>query len=787
MEGPGIARWHLSDSSPSHFEGIEGRHCDPWGLGASHPRQEKRAAQKHKMPAVRQGQGIEEALSVIGAEAGSRQERQGGSGEGYCPAGEQSFRCAEDSWKASPSDAKGSLEPNASANAGSLSQQLPLSNLHTLHAEKLDALRDVTSLASQDASFKETRLETAAMHRNKRRARKRAQDRDQLSSEGPSDLATEGCVFLVRDDCRLHDNPALHFASTSFAWVIPLYVHDTADPSPLPVRGAGLYWRHMSLAHFSEAVSSCNGQLVVRSGIYVEEVLDVLLVSKATALYFNRQLEPWYHDRDMHLEQKVSDLGFLVKSFKGMVLQREPWEQDTVRPPPHLLTKYQGSPDGEHTQIEKEGSSSHQFVEPPLPAVAQLGAARESKAPEVSSLPLASLGYGLSAGRGMPSGTSMPQHNQVREDEIVQGVVKRDSETDWAFELRQFWCFGEQGGLARVEAFLKEVAAGHYQPPERYRADRPWTALLSPYLRFGDLSPRYVLARARQVLPFWQWKPLVRRLFWRDGAYAQLYRWPASPSVSIRKQYETAKWHGTQAMLKSWQRGRTGFPVIDAAMRQLWKVGWMPNYLRHVTAQFLIEYLDVSWKQGLEWFDYTLVDSDVAINSMMWQMGGHSGLGAWNFVMHPVFAGKKVDPEGHYVRRWIPELQGLPVEYIHCPWEAPCACLLSANVLLPKTYPIRLVDDLLKARKAHARNVIEVRLRFPEMVRSDGHEILEVNGQQLVVRVRDDLKDNSEEISLLMTPDEPHSVQRRRLAHTKGLHHELLFEESKRYEASNTL
>jgi deoxyribodipyrimidine photolyase len=336
-----------------------------------------------------------------------------------------------------------------------------------------------------------------------------------------------------------------------------------------------------------------------------------------------------------------------------------------------------------------------------------------------------------------------------------------------------------------LEDFLTEVAAGHYSPPDRYRADKAWTALLSPYLRFGDLSPRYVFARAQQTLHFSEWKPLVRRLFWRDGAYAQLYRWPMSASISIREQYESEQWNGTNAMLRSWQRGQTGFPLVDAAMRQLWKVGWMPNYLRHVTAQFLIEYLDVNWKEGLKWYDYTLVDSDVAINAMMWQMGGHSGLGAWNFVMHPVFAGKKVDPEGHYVRRWVPELKHLPIEFIHCPWEAPCGCLISANVLLSTSYPQRIIADLMKARKGHARNVIDVRKRFPATVQADGHEILHVNGQRITVRVRDDLKDNSEKVTLLMTPDEAHDIQRRRIVHTKGIHHELLFEESKKYAAAH--
>eukprot|EP00931_Biecheleriopsis_adriatica_P058013 TRINITY_DN34465_c0_g1_i1.p1 TRINITY_DN34465_c0_g1~~TRINITY_DN34465_c0_g1_i1.p1 ORF type:complete len:555 (+),score=78.46 TRINITY_DN34465_c0_g1_i1:233-1666(+) len=470
-------------------------------------------------------------------------------------------------------------------------------------------------------------------------------------------------------------------------------------------------------------------------------------------------------------------MGFDVKSFKAMVLQREPWEPMEARPPPHLLTKYQGDPNGDPERDVQRRPQEE--IEPPLPTVTDLTGCR---APDVESLPLAALGYGRSAGRGMPL-DGFSQHNPAREANIQVGKVKRDSQNDWAFEMRRFWTFGEQGGVAQLQLFLREAAAGHYQPPERYRADKAWTALLSPYLRFGDLSPRYVYARAREALSFMHWKPLVRRLFWRDGAYAQLHKFPSSPTSSIRKQYESEAWSGSADMLKRWQRGKTGFPLIDAAMRQLWKVGWMPNYLRHVTAQFLMEYLDVSWKLGLQWFDYTLVDTDVAINSMMWQMGGHSGLGAWNFVMHPVFAGKKVDPEGQYVRRWLPELKELPVEYIHCPWEAPCACLLSANVLIPALYPERMLEDLAAARRAHAQNVIAVRRACPELIQEDGHELLEVDGVRITVRVRDDLKDNSLNVSLLMTPDEAHSMQRRQLHVSKGIHHQLLFEDSKKYAA----
>jgi len=348
--------------------------------------------------------------------------------------------------------------------------------------------------------------------------------------------------------------------------------------------------------------------------------------------------------------------------------------------------------------------------------------------------------------------------------------------------------------MERLEEWLKDAAWGCYFPPGlnprdaaggRFRADKQWTAIISPYLRFGDLSPRYVYSRCRQALPYELRRLFTKRIAWRDKAYAQLFCWPDSHSVSIRGHYEHERWSGTRSQLQRWQRGTTGFPLVDAAMRQLWRVGWICNHLRHVTAQFLIEHLDLSWKDGFAWYDYTLVDTDVAINAMMWQMGGHSGIGAWNFVMHPVFAGKKVDPEGAYVRRWLPELAHLPVEYIHCPWEAPAGTRIAANVLINGVYWQRVIEDLIAARKVHQRNVVEVRKRFPHVVTKDGGEILSLGGGRVLrLEVRDDIRENFEDkITLMMTADDPRSATRRSLGWTKGVHGALIYDETKRFEA----
>ena len=227
---------------------------------------------------------------------------------------------------------------------------------------------------------------------------------------------------------------------------------------------------------------------------------------------------------------------------------------------------------------------------------------------------------------------------------------------------------------------------------------------------------------------------------WRDLAYWSLWRFPRLPDEPLRRQYAHQWWSlpwdpetrgdsvaraigvtrrrwdaripaADDARLRAWQRGETGYPLVDAAMRELWITGYIPNYMRHVVAGFLIEFLGVDWRHGQLWFHDTLVDADVAIQAFMWQNGGHSGMDQWNFVMHPVYAAKTADPEGDYVRRWLPELGRVypSREHVHCPWEAPATALARANVSLGRTYPRRIVVDLDAAQKRSLDAVLDVR------------------------------------------------------------------------------
>jgi len=323
---------------------------------------------------------------------------------------------------------------------------------------------------------------------------------------------------------------------------------------------------------------------------------------------------------------------------------------------------------------------------------------------------------------------------------------RRDGATvDWARGLRCAWAVGEDGAQAALAAFVADGLRS-FEGRERHRADEQNTAAISPYLRFGELSARDVRAAVRAALGEARAPSFERKLAWRDLAAWSLWRFPDLSDAPFRKHYGAQQWETKPEMLASWQAARTGFPLVDAAMTQLWRTGWIPNYMRHVVASFLVEFLNLDWRHGEWWFHETLVDADQAINAFMWQNGGHSGFDQWNFVMHPVFAAKACDPEGEYVRKWLPQLARLPVEYIHCPWEAPFGLRASARLTLcvdrpgqRGNFPVRIVENLEAARKASHAAVMRVRRGAGRAFSlPSGHEWHELeSGKRVVLFMRD--------------------------------------------------
>jgi deoxyribodipyrimidine photo-lyase len=277
---------------------------------------------------------------------------------------------------------------------------------------------------------------------------------------------------------------------------------------------------------------------------------------------------------------------------------------------------------------------------------------------------------------------------------------------DWAGGLRATWQPGEKGARERLAAFL-DGAIGDYAVM-RDRPDRAGTSRLSPHLHFGEITPSQcwhaALAHAEAHGRTVGHETFLRELAWREFSYHLLFHSPDLPDAPFRKEFVAFPWVADTNHLTAWQRGKTGYPIVDAGMRELWTTGWMHNRVRMIAASFLIKDLMIPWQAGEAWFWDTLVDADLASNAASWQWVAGSGADAAPFfrIFNPVTQGEKFDPDGDYVRRWVPELARLPAPDIHAPGEASRAVLSAAGVTLGKTYPLPIVDHAAARARALA-------------------------------------------------------------------------------------
>jgi deoxyribodipyrimidine photo-lyase len=271
---------------------------------------------------------------------------------------------------------------------------------------------------------------------------------------------------------------------------------------------------------------------------------------------------------------------------------------------------------------------------------------------------------------------------------------------DWASGLRAAWEPGEAAGTRALRSFC-ETAFADYQTGRNLPAVAG-TSRLSPYLHFGEISPRRVWREihqfaARRGMNIFDHPQYLAELGWREFAHHLLHHFPHTPTKPLREAFANFPWRKDAWRLRAWQKGRTGYPLVDAGMRQLWATGWMHNRVRMVVASFLVKDLLLPWQEGARWFWDTLVDADLASNTLGWQWTAGCGADAAPFfrIFNPSAQGEKFDPEGDYVRQWVPELRTLPAKWIHQPWSAPADVLASSNVELGRTYPERIVDHRL--------------------------------------------------------------------------------------------
>jgi deoxyribodipyrimidine photo-lyase len=474
-------------------------------------------------------------------------------------------------------------------------------------------------------------------------------------------------IVWFRNDLRLADNPALHAAVQRGGPIVPVFLHAPDEETPWSPGGATSWWLQQSLAALDTALRQLGSPLVIRRGATLENLLALAHQTGADAVFWNRRYEPEVIGRDTKIKTALLASGVAAESFNGALLH-EPW----------TIQNQSGKPFQVFTPFWK-----HCLTKPapaaPLPAPRKMIAPK--KLPE--SLALAAL--------------------------ALEPKIK------WAEGMRAAWSPGETGAGAQLKKFLAAAFATY--SVDRNRPDLTGTSRLSPHLHFGEISPRQIWHALRQHADaqkisetVWRSSQYLAEIGWREFAHHLLFHFPHTPTEPLRPDFKKFPWRTDAVLLKAWQKGRTGYPIVDAGMRELWTTGWMHNRVRMIVASFLVKDLLLAWREGAAWFWDTLVDADLAQNTSGWQWTAGCGADAAPYfrVFNPMSQGEKFDPRGDYVRRWCPELARLPDEWLHRPWEAPPEILERAGVRLGRDYPKPIVNHA-AAREAALKAFAETR------------------------------------------------------------------------------
>jgi deoxyribodipyrimidine photo-lyase len=455
-------------------------------------------------------------------------------------------------------------------------------------------------------------------------------------------------IFWLRRDLRLADNPALLEGIATCARVLPLYIHSPQEEAPWAPGGASNWWLHGSLAALDLSLRGRGSRLAIERGESLEALGRVARAIGATRIFWNRLYDPATRERDARLKVALRAQGLLCQSHKGLLLF-EPWEVRTGAGEPYRVYSA--------------------FWRRCAPGLRDL-------------VPLA-------APEGLPPAPEYPGT-----DLESLGLLPR---IPWDQGLQERWQPGEAAALERSRTF-----AAQGLPDYAERRDLPavaGTSALSPHLRFGEIGPRQVLALIAEQHGDLQGpaaEPFTREILWREFAYHLLYHFPATTDQPLDPRFTRFPWREDRdgVLPHAWHRGQTGIPLVDAGMRELWHTGWMHNRVRMVVASFLTKNLRLPWQAGARWFWDTLVDADLASNTLGWQWSAGCGADAAPYfrIFNPVRQGERFDPAGEYVRRWCPELAALPSRHIHQPWSAPESVLRGAGVRLGLDYPHPVVD-----------------------------------------------------------------------------------------------
>jgi deoxyribodipyrimidine photo-lyase len=464
-------------------------------------------------------------------------------------------------------------------------------------------------------------------------------------------------IAWFRQDLRMADNPALS-AAAECGDVLPIYILDDVNAGDWGMGAASRAWLHHSLVALNE---SLDGRLVLFRG-NAREIIEALATGlPVNSVFWNRCYEPWRIQRDAQIKFDLSAHSIEHRSYNGTLLW-EPW----------TVNKKDGTPYRVFTPYYQKGCLSQPAPRQPLP----------------------------------PPGRIRWHNETIAASRALNELDLLPLKMSWHESLLSHWQVGETAALRRMDSFCDDCL-------DTYKRGRDFPALdatsrLSPHLHFGEISPHQAWHRiGHATMSNRSDGPahFLREIAWREFSYHLLYHFPQLPVQNFNRKFDGFQWLEDESSLQAWQRGQTGFPIVDAGLRELWQTGYMHNRVRMIVASFLIKNMLLHWREGQAWFWDCLVDADLASNSASWQWCAGSGADAAPYfrIFNPVLQSEKFDPAGDYLLRYCPELAGLPARFRHKPWQASAEILRAAGITLGVDYPEPILDLKVTRERALAR------------------------------------------------------------------------------------
>lgn len=454
-------------------------------------------------------------------------------------------------------------------------------------------------------------------------------------------------LIWFRRDLRLHDHAALNAACEMGHFIIPLFIYQNNSLAQGGFGAAQKWWLYHSLKNLQGQFKDLGLQFIFKQGKAIDVLSKLFDETNATGLYWNRSYDPYTLSQDEKIKNHFETHHKDIKDFPGSVLF-EPWTIQNKQNKPYKVF--------------------NQYWKTCLKAF-------PIKAP-------------------LPAPKKMKAYSKIINSDHLSQWNLIPKNPDWSHGFNVNWQPGETNALQTVEEFI----LGHHI--QKYKYDRQYPSYngssnLSPCLHFGEISPRQIWQKVRVLTEMsTSTEKFLTEIGWREFSYYLLYHFPKFHYESFRADFKLFVWDNSQERLLAWQKGKTGYPLVDAGMRQLWQIGWMHNRVRMVVASFLTKHLLIEWQKGAAWFLDTLLDADLANNSMGWQWIAGTGVDAAPYfrIFNPILQGEKFDPQGNYIRKWVPELEHVPKKYIHQPWTASEDILKASNVKLGENYPFPIVD-----------------------------------------------------------------------------------------------